>query len=359
MRAADLRGAARLAADATVAMTEVVEAMHERIARVPGRRPSSSGRTQGITGFVYRSIRATARVVGGSFDRAMGLLPHGVEAGARNPTREAVLSALNGVLGDHLARTGNPLAIPMTLRVADSATSSDELLVLIHGLCMNDLQWRHEGHDHGEALARSLGMTPVYVHYNTGLSISANGRELANQLGALVDAWPRKVRRGVLLGHSMGGLVARSALHHGAKASDLVCLGTPHEGAPLERIGHWVEGVIEALPYASPLARVGRLRSAGITDLRHGWISDDHRPVPLPEDVRCFAIAGSLGSVRKDLKGRLLGDGLVPVASALGRHRDRARTLRFPESRQAIAWKTGHLQLLSSPEVQSILERWL
>jgi hypothetical protein len=177
----------------------------------------------------------------------------------------------------------------------------------------------------------------------------------------------------------MGGLVARSALHFGrqarhgwvAKVSDLVCLGTPHNGAPLERIGHWVEEVLGGVHFAAPLARLGKVRSAGITDLRHGFMRDEdwqgiasskvrgRKPEPLPRGVRCFALAASTGKHRADLKGRLIGDGLVPVHSALGHHANPALALGFKPQRQAIEWSTNHMQLLSSPGVLAQLKRWL
>jgi pimeloyl-ACP methyl ester carboxylesterase len=130
--------------------------------------------------------------------------------------------------------------------------ATPRLLVLLHGLCMNDLQWQRAGHDHGDALARELGFTPIYLHYNSGLSVSTNGRILAQLMERLFDAWPVPIERFALIGHSMGGLVARSALHHSAliprggprwpaRVDDLVCLGTPHQGAPLERAGHGVD----------------------------------------------------------------------------------------------------------------------
>ena len=392
MKADDLRGAARLATEATTALADIVESMHERIARFPGSRALLDGRTTGITGLVYKSIRGINRVVGGSLDALLGALGPMLLQDQSAHRREAVVSALNGVMGDYLASSLNPLAISMAFRVDGHPLSldgkaleqrlpkaGDKVLVLIHGLCMNDLQWQREGHDHGAALARELGFTAVYLHYNTGMHVSSNGRQLARQLQALVAAWPRPVRRLVLLGHSMGGLVARSALHYGgqeangwvAKASDLVCLGTPHHGAPLERIGNWVEVVLGAAPYTPPLARLAQLRSAGITDLRHGYICDDDwgfagrlrrrdpPHVPLPGGIRSFALAASISEGRSGMKGRILGDGLVPVLSALGKHKNPALTLRFPPHRQSVEWKTNHMQLLASPGVLATLQRWL
>jgi hypothetical protein len=386
LHAADLRGAVRLAAEATAGLTDLVEAVHSRIAHVPlPGRAAPDGRTRGFTGLVYKSIRGVTRGVGGSLDALLGLLGKAPPAGLPDPEREAVVAALNGVLGDHLAATDNPLAIPMRWRHAGQplpeGLGGPRLLVLLHGLCMNDLQWQRDGHDHGAALARDLGFTPVYLHYNSGRHISVNGRELAGQLEALLAAWPSQLERLVLLGHSMGGLVARSALHQAAQSGlrwparldDLVFLGTPHHGAPLERAGHGVDRLLGALPYAAPLARLGKVRSAGITDLRHGslletdWAgrdrfahgADPRQPVPLPAHVRCYAAAALLGEHAGTLKARLLGDGLVPLDSALGRHADAGRTLAFAEHRQWVGQGFGHLDLLSSPAVYTQLRDWL
>lgn len=395
LRSSDLRGAVRLATDATAGLTDLVEAMHERIARVPGLgAPAPDGRARGISGLVYKTIRGVTRVVGGSIDALLGLLAPALNEDDSSPEREAVVAALNGVLGDYLAATANPLATAMAFRrdgrplvlessalAASVPDAGSRLLVLLHGLCMSDLQWRRAGHDHGAALARDLGFTPVYLRYNSGLHISINGRALAHQLEQLIDQWPRPVERLVILGHSMGGLLARSALHHAAQADhrwparldDLVFLGTPHHGAPLERAGNWVDIVLGATPYTAPFARLGRLRSAGITDLRHGnlvdedWVgrdrfersTDRRQHLPLPDTVRCYAAAASVGRQSGDLKARLLGDAIVPLDSALGRHPDPARTLAFAEDRQWVGYGMNHLELLNRAEVYAQLRHWL
>lgn len=388
LRLSDLRGFARLGVNATAGVTDLVEAMHAAIARPDlGIRGAAPERTSGITGFVYRSIRGATGLTGNVLDTLLTQRSTSHSDKRRSPQREAVIAALNGVLGDHLAATGNPLALPMrlhhageplTLRtevLADAVPDhGSKLLVLVHGLCMNDLQWTRDGHDHGAMLADVLGYTPLYLHYNSGLSIASNGRQFAEQLETLQQQWPVTIDEIAIIGHSMGGLIARSAcrqaerldhawlktLHH------LVCLGSPHQGAPLERGGNWIDMVLGATPFAAPLARVGKIRSAGITDLRHGdpldahpGGSDRHGVTPLPKDVRCYAIAATTGQERGDLQDRWVGDGLVPVASALGHHPDPKRALSFPKSRQWIAYETSHLELLSDPAVADRLLRWL
>ncbi|MFN0184839.1 MAG: esterase/lipase family protein [Aquabacterium sp.] len=366
--------------------------MHARIASLPGLK--GPDQTRGITGLTYRAVKGVTRLVGGSVDALLAALtpllaPSDTSAtdtaNASSREREAVRAALNGVLGDHLHASGNPLATDMVFCIGGDVLplrgpalqqalpqGNGRLLVLLHGLCMNDQQWSRDGHDHGAALAREAGYTPVYLRYNTGRPVHMNGAEFAGLMDQLLTAWPHPLQRVVMLCHSMGGLVARSALHQGALAQqawvrrvdDAVFLGTPHHGAPLERAGHGLDIVLGAAPYAAPLARLGRVRSAGITDLRHGRLlagpgGAGSEPVPLPDQPRCYAVAASTGAQVHGLKGRLLGDGLVPVDSALGRHRDPARTLHFQADRQLQLRGVNHMQLLSSPDAFAALLRWL
>lgn len=424
----DLRGVARLAVRATTDLTSLAEALHAEIVRFPmvfGRSPT--GRTRGLTGLVYATVRGVTRGVGSGIDAALGwLAPRLIAETPSTTARRAAIAALNGVLGDHLAATRNPLAIRMALRHAGrplrlqrdalAAAFPDahpHVVVLAHGLCMNDLQWLRDGHDHGAALARDLPCTPLYLHYNSGLPISVNGRRFARLLQTLAAQWPVPLERLSIVGHSMGGLVARSACAHGARLGHdwfdrldaIVFLGTPHRGAPLERGGHWFESLLEVSPYSAPFARLGRIRSAGITDLRHGTVLDancgsdridrangangaggangasganrangasgasgaDRGPAPsadtgeiapLPRQVRCLAIAGTLGSRGGDLKDRLVGDGLVPLASALGRGGRSHRSL-FARDSQWVSYETSHLDLLARPAVYRRLRQWL
>lgn len=389
-----MRGTGRLIVDAVVGVTGIVEAMHRNISGLaPIVGPPRDGGTKGITGLVYRSVRGVSRVVGVGLDVALARLEPLLKRRGTSPQREAVLAALNGVLGDHLDASDNPLAISMRLRkdgrpltLGRQALEQEfprpgaRLVVLVHGLCMNDLQWRREGQDHGAALARDLGYTPLYLHYNSGLHISTNGRAFAALLEQLVQAWPVPVRELVVIGHSMGGLVSRSACHYARRAGHawprrlkkLVFLGTPHHGAPLERAGGWLDFLAEISPYTAPFARLGRIRSAGVKDLRYGYVVDadwqgggsthGHQPrkrVPLPGGARCFAIAATRQPHAGRPHARLRGDGLVPVKSALGRHENAALSLPIPASRQSICYGLGHLGLLGSREVYDRILRWL
>jgi pimeloyl-ACP methyl ester carboxylesterase len=400
MRASDVRGIAQLAAQATEGVTGIVEGVHQSVWDTMGfPGGAEQGRTGGITGMVYRTVRGVTQLVGRGLDTVLaGLQPlfdSNKKVDPETPQRETVFAALNGVMGDRLAADNNPFAIPMTLRHRNEALdlqatlpmpeATGKVLLLIHGLCMTDHQWRTECDDqvvdHGEALASTLGYTPVYLRYNSGLHISDNGRVLSALLEQLVTEWPTAIEELTVVAHSMGGLLIRSAFHLAGEEAlrwpdhlkKIVFLGTPHHGAPLERAGNWVDRILAGTPYTAPFAKLGHLRSTGITDLRYGHLldedwqgrdrfqrqPDDRRIVPLPEGVACFTVAATTATKRSTLADRLIGDGLVPLHSALGQHDDPQRNLVFPEESQRIAYRTNHLELLSSPEITRQMGQWL
>lgn len=403
LRASDLRGLAQLATQATAGVTRIVEGVHQSVWSTLGVTGGKApGQTGGLTGLVYKSIQAVTLLLGaGAQTLLLKLQPLLESVGGESsatPQREAVLAALNGVMGDRLVASGNPLAIPMSLCYKEETLrwqarppmpeASGKVLLLIHGLCMNDRQWsgqgaptQGQGGDHAHALAAALGYTPVYLRYNSGLHISQNGRELSAQLQQLIEHWPLAIEELSVLAHSMGGLLIRSAVYYGRqqglawpdRLKTIIFLGVPHHGAPLERAGNRVDALLGSTPYTAPFARLGHLRSAGITDLRYGYVLDDdwhgrdrfqrqadsRQRLPLPEGVACFAVAATTAARRSPLAERLIGDGLVQVPSALGQHHDARRRLSFPRASQFIVFRTNHIGLLSSPEVTRQLLHWL
>lgn len=388
----ELQGAARLVLDATKGVTGVVESMQRTI----GSGPDVLGRplqvpVDLIAKLVYGGIRGVTQLVGSGLDAALAPFTPLLAAIATGREYDTVVALLNGVLGDYLSETHNPLAIQMRFRRngrplelepaalrAALPQAGGKLLVLVHGSCVSDWQWTRLGHDHGAALERDLGYTPVCLHYNSGLHVSTNGRTLAALLEQLVTAWPVPIEELAILAHSLGGLVARSACACGEeqgygwrhKLRKLVCLGTPHHGAPLERGGNWIDYLLAISRYSAPLARLGKIRSAGVTDMRFGYVLDEHwqgrdrfergglppSQPRLPAGVECYAAAATRALAPAD---RLPSDGLVPVDSALGRHARPELALDFPEARQWIGFGMTHIDLLNSPELYAVLRGWL
>ncbi len=386
--ASELRGSSQLAVEATKAITSIVEEMHRTIASGPailGRPLEAPARL--ATRIVYGPVREITSVVGAGIDWALDQLSPVLGESIPGLEREALRAVLNGVIGDYLADTNNPLAIPMRLRHETSGGDASaaavpspktRLLIMVHGTCMNDRQWRYAGHDHGAALARELDFELVHLLYNSGKHVSTNGREFAALLEDFVAQWPNPVEEIVIFGYSMGGLLARSACHIAEqdglewrkKLRTLLFVGTPHHGALLERAGNWLEVLLGINRYSAPLARLAKLRSAGITDLRHGNVLDEHwqgrdrfelesdtrTPLPLPEGVACYAIAGTRTT---EAEATMRGDGLVSVDSAYGQHKNSQQSLAIPDAHKYTSLATPHLELLGRSDVYEVLLRWL
>ena len=401
VRASDVRGAAQLAVKATSQITGVVEGVHRSVLNTMGLSSGGEpGKTGGVTGLIYKSIQGVTGLVGKGLDKALEKLIPVLEAGATPPAesaeRDVAIAVLNGVMGDRLVDDGNPLAIGMQLRwegqvmnwdaMPNMPGANDRVMLFVHGLCMTDSQWLGASADGRQVdlsveVARKLGYTPVFLRYNTGLHISLNGRELSRQLELLVQHWPVALHEISIVAHSMGGLLSRSAVQVAPQHSatwpkllkNLVFLGTPHHGAPLERAGNWVDAILGSTPYTAPYAKLAQLRSAGITDLRYGHVSDGHwvgkdrfrksphtrEPLPLPEGVACYTVAATTAESRTALADHVLGDGLVPLNSALGHHREARHRLVFAKDSQWIIYGTGHIALMKSPAVAEQLLHWL
>lgn len=391
-------GLAQLATMGVVEVTDIVEAIHREIILRPlGRfnKGSVSKWQRGLTGRIYDAVRKVALLVGNNLALALRLYKNVINQKDARPLPESfkqLINVLNGVMGDHLVNHNNPLAIPMTLYDSASYPRSGELqnkeisgrvIILCHGLCMSHLSWQPTAHNSlGTRISRGLPeSTILYLDYNTGRRISLSGRNFSKVLQELIDNNP-SISQIDLVGHSMGGLVARSALFYGKqqgfdwvkRVGNLITLGSPHHGASLERIGYFVQDMIAKLPFAGSLAKLGDLRSTGIIDLRHGSIRDDdwnslegrsvlpqefHYPTRLPLHVNTYFIAATLVEAHYDSKATsLLGDGLVTIESALGEY-DGEHALSVPEGHKAIFYGVSHYNLLNNDRVHKQVVAWL
>ncbi len=390
-----LQGLTRLLMDATIGTTDLVETMHKRVVHPPFL-PSTpiQHMITNIAGYTYKNIRWSTQLIGGGLNRALGQLDPVLGDIKTTDEKEAIRSALNGVLGDYLVENENPLKITMQFRHLSKAipldsdsldetypTINGKILLMVHGSCMNDIQWTRKEHNHGAALAKELGKTPIYLHYNSGRHISTNGKNLNELLENLVQQWTVPIEELVIISHSMGGLVTRSALHYGRQQQKtwtkhlkkIVFLGTPHHGALLERTGNYLDVILESVPYAKPFARLGKIRSAGITDLRYGnlidedWQGNDRfelqrdqrQHIPLPKEIECYSIAAATGKVTDHISPRILGDRLVDVKSALGQHKNPSKNLGFKERNTWVAYENTHLDLLDNPKIYAKIKAWI
>ncbi|HEU0023040.1 MAG TPA: alpha/beta fold hydrolase [Thermoleophilaceae bacterium] len=362
----------------------------------PGGRPAQLAHDAISTG-VYALLRSGAGLVGRGAGAALELrAPGDGRELSTSPRGSAVIAAINGLVGDVLEREDSDLQEPMSVRVKGRPVTPEpvaltkafpratpRLVVFVHGLMETEHAWRlgtdETGETYASRLSRDLGCTPVHVRYNSGRHISENGRSLSELLGALVESWPVEVEQIHLIGHSMGGLVSRSACHYGS-AEDVewvsgvrhvVSLGSPHMGAPLEQIVHLASAGLDALPEVRPFGSFLRRRSAGIRDLRHGSLVDEDwrdrdrdalraaaiTEVPLLDGaMHCF-VAATVTSSPKHPLGRLVGDVLVLEPSASGRARD--RRIPFRAEHGMHVGGTHHLALLNHPEVYGQLRDWL
>ncbi|HET8759151.1 MAG TPA: alpha/beta hydrolase [Solirubrobacteraceae bacterium] len=324
-----------------------------------------------ISGAVYGGLRAGARLAG------HGLAPLVSGTISDSPRGAAVLAVLNGLRGDALEREGSELASPMEFRVggrsvapADLAVSA-RVVVFVHGLFETEHAWGRDSY--GARLERDLGVTALYVRFNTGRHISENGRSLAALLDELVAA--HEITRIALVGHSLGGLVARSACATGgawtARVRHTVSLGTPHTGAPLESAVHYASAALGAVPETRPFAGFLRRRSAGIRDLRSGSLVDEDwrgrdpealraaacAEVPLLEGAAHHFVAATVTRSASHPVGRLVGDWLVLRPSASGR--SGVRVIGFRAEDGIHLGGTHHLALLNHPQVYEHLRDWL
>ncbi len=346
---------------------------------------------EAVTRGVFAGLGLGTRAIGMATAAAVGTRE--APALSTTPRGSALIAAVTGLRGDALEAEGSPLCQPMAVRVGGSPVPLDpgalreafpeatpRVVVFVHGLMTTEFSWELGGRERfGDRLARDIGCTPVYVRYNSGRHISENGRSLCELMEELVASWPVDVDQIALVGHSMGGLVARSACCHATEAdadwarlvTHSISLGSPHMGAPLEQAVHVLSAGLAKLPETRPFANFLRRRSGGIRDLRRGSLVDEDwrdcdpdalrgaacAEVPLLEGAtHCFVSATVTRGDRHPL-GRLLGDTLVLVPSASGR--SRTRRIPFEDEYGMHLGGASHFALLYHPAVYDKLRAWL
>ncbi len=362
-----------------------------------GRRGMARLMHDAISGAVYTGIGSCTVSLGRMAAQALA------DSGSRplrslspTPVGGGMIAVIDGLIGDELERKRSVLQEPMSVRVDGRVVrcrrsalaeafprATRRLVVFVHGLMGTEFPWSwwaaENGGTYGTRLARDLNMTPVYVRYNTGRHISENGRSLAEMLEELVAEWPTEVDEVAVIGHSMGGLVSRSACYQAAELEHAwvrrvrhsISLGSPHMGAPLAQAVHYAAAGLYRVPEMRPLAGLLRRRSGGIRDLRQGSLVDEDwrdcdpdvlrvkacKEIPLLEGAtHCFIAATVMRGEHHPLS-RLIGDTLVLQPSASGR--SRTRRIPFEAEYGMHLGPAHHLALLNHPVVYDRLRQWL
>ncbi|MFD2721794.1 esterase/lipase family protein [Hymenobacter monticola] len=334
------------------------------------------------------------------------------------------LPVLNGALGDQLAARFDKRAIRMSFRrgghdvaVADLRLSEprQKTVVFVHGLMGDELIWQTGFQDapgsrrYGPRLAEETRCRALYLRYNSGLHLSENGRELSRLLTELVTSYPDAIGELVLVGHSMGGLIIRSAGYYGqlgVKSEELKSLGssadilpfnpqlltqpapwlahlrsvfligTPNDGSWLEQNSHLTARLLERINLFPTrfLSKALNQRSNGIKDLRYSILVDEdwqdahahdltppRTPVPPLPGVHYHILMGSwLRTTRPAALREYFGDGLVGHGSARGpaTFGDEAALPAGAHVRTAVFSQQHHGGLLTHPEVFQYLKQW-
>lgn len=383
-----LAGVVEVAADAHRAVLDRVDSFLP-----PSARPVT-GMTRSVTGGLFSLVGAAHRWAPVAVAEVVARTPLSEQPVQDTHAGRRVLPVVTGLWGSRVTAGRPSLAIPMAVRVGgrDLDVAPDDLneafpgatghlVVFVHGLMEHDEAWwpPQGAPSFGDQLESELGATALYLRYDTGSRVSDNGEALAQLLEDLVGAWPVPVERISLVGHSMGGLVARSAGHAGderghswvVRLATVVTLGTPHLGAPLAKATHVAAWGLARTPETAPYARVLTARSSGIRDLRHGavvpadWLDrdpdgllvDPPSELALLPHVTYFHVAATITSDPDHPAGLLVGDGMVRRPSASGR--GRTRRIAFDPANGAVLGGVDHLALLHHPDAYALLREWI
>jgi triacylglycerol lipase len=323
-----------------------------------------------------------------SFEKTVSVLKTGATKG---------VTILNGIVGDTLEENVNSMSLKMQfykggkpiILTKDEIKKihpkpSSKICILVHGLASDELMWNFpkSKENYGKLLEKDFGYTSFYLRYNSGLHISENGKNLSLLIHTLFKNYPTTIKELILIGHSMGGLVIRSACYYGDKQNvtwiykikKIFFLGSPHLGAPLEKFGNVVTNILEKIP--NPFTKITKnvinLRSAGIKDLRYGYLLDEDwkgkdpdtllknskNVVPLLEGVDYFIISGTVTDDPESIFSIWFGDAMVRKQSALGRDRTGLHTLPIPETNHKEFPGIAHIALMNEPKIYDQIKEW-
>lgn len=324
-------------------------------------------------------------------------MPKPIPSWKKNVDR--ALCVLNGVFGDSLATYKTGLALPMKFFQAPGQpmdltrkamsqwrdVSADRISILVHGSCGSEKGWVFKGSDgdnYGSLLQRDFGFVPFFVRYNSGLHISTNGRHLSSLLEKFFHCYPQTVQEMVMIGHSMGGLVLRSACYYAQKerkkwvkkVRKIFYIASPHLGTHLEKVGKLTTTIMNHIPnpFTKLFVTLGDLRSAGVKDLRHGYLIDQdwrgkgaddlfyrHKnSAPLLQRANHYLICGTLSKKQGSIWGRLVGDGLVHPASGTGTGWLASSAIPFLAEHSTIITGISHPHLQRSRRVYEQIKKW-
>lgn len=340
-----------------------------------------------IAGTVFASIGGSLRAGGRAFRTVDQWRPIGPPL-ERSAHGQFVVSALNGLVGEQIAEHTPAMSFELSLRkdghdvpprAGDLAVAfpqaADSVVVFVHGLCENENYWRRRARplveqglgegptkprSYGDRLADDLGWTPLFIRANTGASVRESGVALHALMTQVVENWPVEVRRVALVGHSMGGLIVRAACDLDSSydrwtglVTDVISLGTPHLGSPVERSIALGMRVAAKVPELAPYRRIFMQRSAGVLDLSEG-MPDPPRPLPR---ARYRLVAATLTRTTTHPMAIAIGDMLVQPRSAFGRPVGGEEL--FPGADTLHVPNADHFDLLNHHDIYDAIREWL
>jgi serine/threonine protein phosphatase PrpC len=360
MHAAEGRAVGAALAELGTEVTDVVQGVHRAVAT----RLHASRVHHAVSDAVYGTVRTGLRTTGTVGGFALATVVGSGPSLADSRTGARALGFVQGVIGDELARREDVLAGSVTwrhegreLEPGAHAEPRSRVVVFLHGLTETEQSWWRTPRglkpspSYGEQLA-AHGWSDLYLRYPTGIGLQDNAKALVALLTETIEAWPVPVTELALVGHSLGGLLARAACLEAAEQDEppawfgaltaVVTLAAPHQGAPLARAAARATASLERFPETRPFAHLLAWRSQGIRDL------EAESYPPLVPGARHTVVAATIARDTSSRWADLFGDGMVRPVSASG-----------PEDPAVSVHRVGglhHRDVLNHPRVWPVVE---